>query len=234
MHSASFRQRFFAGFFALASLSMIDAPVEAQDIENYLPKGEIIHGRIMELAAPRDIQVLSQKLQAAVQNDQTWFQQYITENENQRPLPYHPRLGLTELEYRRVLELAGTMELRESGTVDLTVKRLKNGGFELVSSDHEMPLNGLRVYPNENLVETSYGILGEFSEINQQDPGSATGRWTGAQWKRSERTDVKLTAVKLAIGKRTDHGDGIIYYDVKNLSADTTENFSVILLYPLE
>lgn len=187
----------------------------------------------MELVAPRETQVLQQKLVAAIHNDQEWFQAFIAENTGVRPLPYHPKMGLTEVEYQRMLELSDVMELQQVGSVTLTVKHLENGGVQLNSEEDSTPLNNMSLFPVEGFVKTGYGKLEEFSEINQNNPNSPTGRWIGAQWKKSEQTNDRQIAVKLAIGKRTDHGDGIIYYDVKNFLPGVTENYSYVLLYPL-
>lgn len=234
MHSAFNTRRLLIGFFAFFSFSLTSAASTAGDITEYLPKGDVIHGRVMELAAPREIQTLSQKLQAAVQNDQEWFQAFIAENAEVRPLPYHPRMGLTEVEYQRLLELSEVVEMQQIGSVTLTIRHLKDGGIQLVSEGDSTPLNDMRLFPDKGFVASSYGDLNEFSEIDQNNPDSVTGRWIGAQWKKSERSSDKLVAVKLAIGKRTDHGDGIIYYDVKNFSPGVAENYSYVLLYPLQ
>ena len=234
VHSACYRKRLLAGIFALFSFSLSGTASAGDDITNYLPKDDVIHGRVMELAAPREIQVLAQKLQAAVQNDQEWFQAFVAENAEVRPLPYHPRLGLTEVEYQRMLALAEVVEMQQIGSVTLTVKHLKDGGVELVSQGEPTPLNEVRLYPVKGFVETGYGDLNEISEINQSNADSATGRWIGTQWKKSQQSSDKLLAVKLAIGKRTDHGDGIIYYDVKNYAPGVAEAYSYVLLYPLQ
>lgn len=234
MHSTIITKRLYAGLFALLSLSFFISLATAGDIEPYLPKDRIIHGRIMELTAPRVLHEISLKIQTAAQNDQVWFKSYIEENAEIRPLPYHPRLGVTEVEYQKLLTLMGQLEMQETGSTLLKVQRLEDGGFQLLSDDESMPLNGIRMFPAENFIETGYGDLGEFSEINQSNPNSPTGRWTGLQWKKAERTADRILAVKLAIGKRTDEGDGIIYYDVKNFSAGVAEEYSVILVYPLQ
>lgn len=234
VHSACNTRSLLIGLFALFSFSLSSAASAAGDIADYLPKGDVIHGRVMELTAPREVQTLSQKLQTAMQNDQEWFEAFIAENAEVRPLPYHPRMGLTEVEYQRFLELAEIVEMQQIGSVTLTIKRLEDGSVQLVSEGDSTPLNDVRLLPGKGFVETSYGELNEFSEIDQGNPDSPTGRWVGSQWQKSERTSDTLVAVKLAIGKRTDHGDGIIYYDVKNFSAGVAENYSYVLLYPLQ
>lgn len=234
VHSAFNSRRLLISLIALFSVSLTGAASAAGDIADYLPKGDVIHGRVMELAAPREIQALSQKLQTAIQNDQEWFQAFIAENAEVRPLPYHPRMGLMEVEYQRMLELAEIVEMQQIGIATFKIKHLKDGGVQLISEDDSTPLNDMRLFPGKGFVETSYGDLNEFSEIDQSNPDSPTGRWVGAQWKKSERASDKLVAVKLAIGKRTDHGDGIIYYDVKNFAPGVAENYSYVLLYPLQ
>ncbi len=234
MHSACNLRRLLVGFFALFSFSLTGVAADAADIADYLPNNSVIHGRVMATAVPQEVDSLTQKFQAAMQNDLEWFQAFFAENGKVHPIPYHPRIGLTEVEFRRYLELVADLKWQKIGAITLTIKHLKNGGIQLLSEGDTSPLNEIRIFPGKGFVETSYGNLNEFSEVSSSNPDGAIGRWSGAQWKKSERVNDKLVAVKLAIGKRTDHGDGIIYYDVKDFTHGVGENYSYVVLYPLQ
>ena len=206
----------------------------AEGVEQYIPGDRVIRGSLMELVAPRDLQNIVAKFQAAAQNDQDWFKSYIAKHADSQPLPYHPRLGITQAEYDRFLKISETLDLQEKAAVIIKVEQLDDGSLRLVSDDNSLPLNGIRLLPAQNVVETKYGKLGTFTKIDQADPDSPTGRWTGVQWSKLERTGQGAMAVKLAIGKRTDHGDGIIYFDVQNFMSGMAEEYHVIVLYPLQ
>jgi hypothetical protein len=78
-----------------------------------------------------------------------------------------------------------------------------------------------------------FGRLDVQTTINQQDADSPTGRWTGVQWTHDEISRDGGWRALLAIGHRTDAGDGILYLDVVDNTSDDPLAFSFIVLYDL-
>lgn len=231
------RLPFCAFALVIAFLGATSVPALADDetgLLTYLPPDKVIKGSIMELAAPLALAEVTQKFQLAVREDADWFRAYMAEHKGVAVLPYHPRLGLTRAEYNTFVELTGKFSLSASGKLTVAMVPLAENGYELMADDTASPLHGLQLLLADDLVRTPFGDLTERSTIQQDDADSATGRWSGVQWKTAHQDGNDLTVVKLALGKRDDFGDGILFYDVNVRHDGKSERFYMLLLYPLE
>jgi hypothetical protein len=197
----------------------------AQPLEPYLPKSGVISGRVMELVASAELVRISEKMQRAVQKDAAWFKSYVAKAKNGEPLPYHQRLGVTKAEYDGILH--AKMLLQEKSSVSIKFTTNAQGNLEFAADGAASALTGVKLPAGQKYAETSYGNLATFSEIAQDDPDSATGRWKGVQWKR----DDSIPAVTLAVGRR-ESGGGILYYNV-TASAGSPDQ-TLIVFYPLD
>jgi hypothetical protein len=207
--------------------------VSDKKIEEYLPKrGEFI-ADIMQIQASEKIEEISTRMLTSFQKHKSWYAEYI-ENYPGKTLPYHEKIGISEAEYRYFLQNAkSASRLSKVGEVKISIDKKSNGEIVFKTNPQEFPLNGVTVYEKANYVFTNYAKLEQYSEIDQDEKDSVTGRWKGAQWKHEKLNGEKGVSVTLAIGKRTDQGDGIIYYDVKNKTSETHEAYYFILLYTL-
>ncbi len=189
----------------------------------------------MVLGADPELQTLSQKIESAAAQNPEWLMEYVKKHDTSAgPLPFHPNLGVSAEEYERYLELVdGGITLQQVGNVSLKVVEIAGGGLRLLSLGDEFPLHEVELYPSRGYIETVYGRLSREKRINQTDSESPTGAWNGVQWVHEEFDGKAGSSVKFAIGKRDDHGDGIIYYDVKYLIHPDLHQFSFIILYPL-
>lgn len=84
----------------------------------------------------------------------------------------------------------------------------------------------------------------EFTNINNTNKEAPAGPWQGVQWKLTDFNEQSITnqdelkgkEVKLAVGKFSNTGEGILYYDVKEIDMSKNKNiqFSYIIFYPLK
>ena len=188
--------------FVLAS-GAVAAPVE---IEQFMPKPGTYDARDMQLAAPAEYARIAQRLGAVAKANPEWFKSYVAQHEG-AVLPYHSNFGVTEAEYRTFLELGNKMTLAEAARVELKVVDAP-GARTLSASGGAAALNGFKIDPEGNFVQTPNGRLTVRTRIDQQDAASPTGRWTGVQWRSEEET---AKPEKLAMGLR-ENGGRIIYY----------------------
>jgi hypothetical protein len=211
----------------LAGLLYVAACVTtaAQPTEPYLPKSGVISGKVMELVAPTGLVRISEKMQRAVQKDATWFKSYVAKAKEGEPLPYHQRLGVTKAEYDSILH--AKMALQENGSVSIKFTTNGQGSLEFAADGAASALTGVKLPAGQKYAETSYGNLTTFSEISQDDPDSATGRWKGVQWKKDE----SIPSVTLALGRR-ESGGGIMYYNVTASAGNPGQ--TLIVFYPIE
>lgn len=223
----------------LASLfvfvATLHAPATASDASlSLLPTSNSVQARVMQIGMPMEAQRTAEKLRAALSDQPEWAKTFIAENDWPGwPLPYHPKLRVTEDEYRAFLAAAATPTLVQVGSVSLSAERQHDGNIRLSTLPATSRVNGITIDSEGRFVTTALATLVDLSVVNNQNAEGATGRWTGTQWRRESISPGHLLAVKFALGRRTDHGDGIIYYDVKNVQGEQSDVYYEVLLFPV-
>lgn len=203
-----------------------------EDFATLLP-GTPVSGRVMRLVAPPDIEAISERLLMAIREQPKWFKGFLAEHDIPgKPLPFHPNFRVTRAEYEKLLGASGRMILREVRRVSLRAVREVDGSVTLTTEPADFPLNGFVVSADGSRVTTQFGRLNTKSAINQTDTTSPTGSWIGTQWKYELVQGARVKSVKFAIGKRA-AGDGILYFDLKDISQSGREESNQIILFPL-
>lgn len=188
---------------------------------------------VMQLMAPREAQEFSTKIQNAAVADPQWWQAHIKTAEPGQPLPYDPKLGVTEAEYDRFLELSNKFTMQKQAEAELTITKTSDGKFVLDGGTQVPNLTGIQVDLQGNAVTTPYGIATKRSEIDAPED-SALGKWKGVQWSFEQFDEEAGTgaAVKLSVGTHRNSGRGIIYYDVKHAAPNSEpEVFFHVLMF---
>jgi hypothetical protein len=211
----------------------VHSPVAAGDaVVPLLPTSGAIQAKVMQIGMPLEAQRIAEKMQDALASQPDWTKAFLTNAEPGRPLPYHPNLQVTEEEYKSLLAAAQRPTLVQIGSVSLFAERQVNGDVRLVTQPTTSKVNGLTISFDERSVTTRLTTLTEVKPIDNQDRDSATGRWTGTQWRYESISPNQILAVKLALGKRTDQGDCVLYYDVKNVGDGRNDVYYEVLLFP--
>ena len=187
---------------------------------------------LMEIAAPPRANELGQRLQQAARANPDWWLEHVKKAKPGEPLPYDSRIGLTDSEYNEFLALSKKMTTQKKAESTLTVAA-KDDDVYVFNGGHALPdFNGIEIDLTNDVVRTPFGVLTERSEINAPED-SALGAWIGTQWKleRPGSNGITGTIAKLAVGKLTQSGRCVIYYDVKHVSLDGRTRISHVLNY---
>ena len=215
---------------ALASISPVLA-VPSGPLDPYLPKDGVIKGHVVTLRVAPEDQAISKQFQLAVQNNMDWFKHYVTANQAGVPLPYNPKMGVTEAQYQRLMHLKA--EIQKQAPIDIIVRRGADGSLAFTSTDSAAAsLQGTTFPPDEKIAETPYGKLTIFTPIHQKDANAPFGIWNGAEWTRVAEGGSEQPSVKIAFGKMEPSGEGLFYYQVA-ATMDKPEQ-SLIVVYPLD
>jgi hypothetical protein len=187
------------------------------EVQRLFPLGQVTV-EVLQPSSPPRLASLTQQLQAAVQADPDWFREYALSAEGGQPLPYHPKLGLTEAEYREFLQLSDSVVMKPAGTVAIDVESVPFGWrFGEVSS---LPaLQGLEIDTVTNEVRSSFGTLAGASPITPSEEQRAPGPWEGPRWEL-EALDLDSetgTVATFAIGIHSATGRTVIYFDAKRV-----------------
>jgi hypothetical protein len=186
----------------------------------------------MQIGMARDAQETALKVQAALQSQPEWAKDFLANALPGQPLPYHTNFRVTEDQYKSLLLAATTPTLIEVGKVTLSVTRQTTGDLLLVTEPPVSRIHGITLSQGAKVVATPLAPLATVSPIDNQNAKGPTGRWTGTQWSTESNTSGRKLAVKFALGKRSDYGDNIIYYDVKDSRSDPGATYYEILLFP--
>ena len=220
-------------FFILTSLAaglLSSAAQAASPLDAYLPKTGTIQGHVVELFVAPEDQAISKRFQVAVQGNMDWFKHYVTSNKAGEPLPYNPKMGITEAQYTQLLHMKAV--LKEKAPITIAVKHAPDGSVSFSSSDPAAASLQATSFPSDGKeAEAPFGKLSIFNEIHQKDENAPFGVWNGAEWARVAEPGSDQPSAKLAFGKREPSGEGILYYQVAPVG-DKPEQ-SLVVTYPL-
>jgi hypothetical protein len=188
---------------------------------------------IMTLAAPPQFFELSQKLQDAMRKDPQWFMSYRASVPPGEPLPYHPKLGMTEAEYHEYSLLMSQLAMQRSGKAVLDVQQ-RDSLFSISTADSAIAgLNGIVIDLGHDQVTTPFGVTHQRTEIDNEGVDAPTGPWRGVQWglQRRDIASGESVSVKFAIGKLEESGQGILYYNATRIDSSGNGNRILYVLY---
>jgi hypothetical protein len=196
------------------ALAVLGGPANAQlpELGSLLAPGTIRLEVLEALPPPRFLE-LSAKVRAAVQADPTWFLAYTKAATPGSPLPYDPRLGVTQDEYDTMLRLADSLTMVPADTASVEVLATMTGWEFSEGTDIEV-LRGLAIDTLHQMVRSSYGELPEADPILASPAQRATGPWTARRWRLPETgEDVgSVTTAAFAIG-RHHTGRTVLHFD---------------------
>lgn len=196
---------------------------------------ERVQADMYTLTAGERAQALMAKFKGSLAEHQQWWIEYVQAHASEPPpVPYHPNMGLTEAEYEEMLTLVEKTEMRKTGEASLLFLNRQNGRVEIFSRELSSHIGVLTVDFQNGTVDTPYGQLQRRENIDNQDPNSPTGAWSGPSWKLEEIVDDGPfgTIVQLALGRRSIDGRGVLYYKVQRIIPDQQpERLTLFLVY---
>jgi hypothetical protein len=202
---------------ALALPLLLSAQSNGKKLQGLLPAGRV-NVEVLEMWSPPKLAELTQRLQQAAQADPTWFQEQVRQAVPGQPLPYHPKLGLTESEYREFLALSDSVQMKPVRTALISVEPTRVGWrFGIATS--LAALQNVEIDTVTNVVRSPFGELGAAEPITPSDEQQATGPWGGPRWRLEavDTTTMSGSVAQLAIGKHLATGRTVIYYDARRL-----------------
>lgn len=210
----------------------LHSPASAAEFDvSLLPSSDPVIAKVMQLGMAREAQEIGERFQAALESQPEWALAFLAKAVPGQPLPYHPNFRITEDQYKLFSAAAQNLTLIEVGRVALSTARQANGDLLLITNPPLAPVNGTTVPADGKVVITPLSALPLVSSVNNQDPKAPTGRWTGTQWMTEAGANARQLTVKFAIGRRSDIGDSIIYFDVKDFRSPPGEAYYAALIF---
>lgn len=172
---------------------------------------------IMDLRPPAEAETLMRQWLTALRADPQWYAAYSKAHSRPgEPLPYHPKMGMSEPQYQRMLSLARQTKLTRIERAALTVTREGPTRVALHGGVVLPDLTGVSVDFAADRVNTPYGRLEGSQPIAVTDPESPTGPWSGRRWSVDtvDPATRQGTVAELNLGRLAD-GTAMLYYDAK-------------------
>ena len=212
-------------FAAASQAAHADGPLDA-----YLPKSGTLVGHVVTFAVAPGDAAISKQFRAAVQGNMDWFKKAVTSNKPGQPLPYDRHMGITEVQYERLLHM--TPEFKEGAAVTVGVEKRADGTIGFTPRDAaSQPLKDVTFPPDEEVAVTPFGKLSVFNEMHQKN-AAPWGAWNGAEWAQVMPDDAEQPSAKIAFGKREADGQGVMYYQIAPYKDH--EEQSLVVFYKLD
>jgi hypothetical protein len=171
-----------------------DSDVKAQtteypkNIANLIPQNGAV-AKILRMSNSERYAQLTQKMQQALADKQSWFQEYLKQN-GQGKLKYHSNFGVTEAEYQEIILGFDDFRLVESGE-KTTLKVEQHGNKITLSSDKYLEkFSNIVIDTKRNRIVTEFGECGEMSKSQSSKVFEIAGSWKGYSWS-CEKSDEK-------------------------------------------
>lgn len=221
--------------FALACIAVTSMPATAGEFgkwSDYIPSSGSTVADVTVPRPTRKLEAVIERVREIAADDPVWLAEMNAARERGEGLPYDERLGMSRQEYARLMASPNELVLTKVDEATLTFTRTDSGVITLSGLPFKSPADSVSYDPATEEVKTAYGALNEVRRIHETDPETITGRWTGTQWNGEFMVDQSTgLGIRFAIGRRTEAGDNLIYFDINEV---TTENISqqlIVLLY---
>lgn len=184
-------------------------------------------------------EAIGRKLRQSLALDPVWLESYVKESSPKpgEPLPYHPKMGITEDEYTSFVDAARNMSLRKVADATVAVGEAQ-GKISIHITGVALPCDSFEFSSDGMSMKCSLGTSGAPIAIDQNDESAPTGAWTGNQWivTQGSLTPSLLGKkdayqVKFAIGKDS-KSRNLIYLRIVGRQNKSPVDIAYVLRWP--
>ncbi|QJE94758.1 hypothetical protein [Luteolibacter luteus] len=181
------------------------------------PAGEY-RAEMLEIGMPPEAEAVAQRVQAAMARQPEWIEKHLAEHKDLKPgepLPYHENMGVTKLEYQLFLDSLDKMEMRKTGEVMVVVKEAADGAVGISIKGANLPISVFSFSTDGKEMMCKFGATKKQVKIDQKDPKSPMGLWSGIQWLIEDgdpnpKGEADYANLKFAAGKDSE-GRRVLY-----------------------
>lgn len=225
--------KYFPIAFAAALVSVSYAE-EVPKVLAYLPKDKFVKGATTMVVPPKELDPYVAIVEKAARENPEWFKEHSKNSAPGIPLPYDPKLGLTEEQYKEYLEIWAKREFKPVEPVVLQLKEAGEGSWAINTVGGAHPITTLKYHSKKDVFVSPNGSLERLDDVDA-DKHSILGAWTGHEWKFAEETDFGSTKENFAIGKTGDGKFGLLVYRMQEVSSEGTRLYdkSLVIRFPM-
>ncbi|MDA1476322.1 hypothetical protein [Bacillus changyiensis] len=195
--------------------SLSNEQASKQPVLKYIKEGtmdaNIVAPGFLNAAKEKEINAITKKMQKSLANKQEWFKAYISKTKKGEKLPYHPNFGITEKEYRLLLNSDHHIRLKKIGDTSLTIT--KEGDQLILKTDNTKIIKTVYIDLKKNTVKTEAGTLKYDGKIKASKGQVVTGEWSGEAWALKGKSPEDMSA-EFYIGKLKDTGETLVTFRI--------------------
>lgn len=224
-------------FLGVMGLTAGQVGAEVPKVLRFLPENEMVKGATTVVVPPAELDRYVALVEEAARKDPEWFAEHSKKAAPGVPLPFDPKLGLTEEQYKEYLDLWARREFKPVDPVVLQLKRGSDGRWSInaaVPGGGSSPISTLKYDPEKDVFVSPNGAMSRLEDVNA-DKNSILGEWTGHEWKFEEETSLSKTKENFAIGQTGDGKFGLVIYRMQEVSSEGTRLYdkSLVIRYPM-
>lgn len=206
--------------------------VELPPMEELLPR-KTVRADVMTVRNPKRMEELGKKFQEGAASKREWWLEYLRENAEKRPLPYHENMGLTREEYAEFLKLGSGQTLEKDTEIQLLATKTE-GGVQLRFDDMKNALQPIDFDLTAASVTTPLATMTSPERRDSGPGGGLLGPHISYSW--SARTGTlesgTWTSVHVTVGRILATGREFFQYKVMKMTEQKPEiQFDTLLMY---
>jgi hypothetical protein len=184
-------------------------------LSDVIPTGKTVV-EILELRFSERVEELAKRWSSTVATNQDWWMDYVKKHADERPLPYHTNLGISESEYAEYLDGAKkTRHLRKVSDAYLVFKR-KGDLLKIEIGDPTSPVEKWSLNVSNGELLTPTGNAGKPEWRMSADATLAIGAYAGYDW-QWEKGDAAMSNVKVvSLSVYRLNPSGMIFWRLKD------------------
>lgn len=222
---------FFAALLFVSCGSQSDALMP--DLRELLPQDRTTAYQ-MNVHYPEPFQELWGRFTAAMQQNPEWWQEYIYQNGNVSPLPYHQNMGLTEDEYATLVTLMKSESLVPAQHLSLNITEPEPNTIRLAIDQIPQLANGITFSLTDSTVTTHLGTFAnpEVLNVTDAEKGGVFGQYTGYRWAREDGALLSgqgMVYDLILLRRKFDQKRFLHYRGTKLEASAVTERFELIV-----
>lgn len=166
---------------------------------------------VMAIGLPADLnekmEKITETMQASLAQNEEWFSEVLAGLAEGEILPYDEKLGITEDEYKFLLEANEHFQLGKVGESDITITRADEQST--IQNSTASIVKELTISADGNTLTSNLGDLTYVEEIIASDEQIVTGRWNGHIYRMGGENTKQV--LQISIGQLEDSKKKVIY-----------------------
>ena len=157
----------------------------------------------------KEVEEITNKMQASLRENEAWYLETLATLAEGEAFPYDEKLGVTEEEYKLILELDQYLQLGKVGESEITITQIDEQ--VIIQNPASTIVKEITISADTSVLQSDLGELIYVEEIIASDAQKITGKWNGHYYRMGgENTEQVL---QISIGQLEDNQKKIIYIE---------------------